>query len=115
MALNFIIPSHLYQVRGSAEQDNTFHEVCSLYCGLVDRENEDYHDFFHFSTCKDANGWLLHSLCFYFLLSARAIWEEERRAIAVAQHGGAAAAAVAVKTQSFPSFLLEIASQRPRR
>jgi hypothetical protein len=48
----FLHPHPLAQVRGNAVQDDTFHDVYSLYCGMIDRENEDYHDFFHFSTNK---------------------------------------------------------------
>ncbi len=60
-------------------KDDTIYDVYAQYCGLVDRENQDYHNFSAFSHSKHANTFLLHSVCVYALLAARAVWEEQRR------------------------------------
>jgi hypothetical protein len=109
--LNLLIS---FQLRGPPESDDTLHDIYALYCGLIDRQNEDYHNFFHFSASKHAKNWLLHSLCFYFLLSSRAIWEEHRRSLVAGDSPAATEAVVEAKCRSIPRFLLSITRKRLR-
>lgn len=95
-------------------KDDTLYSVYTLYCGLVDRENQDYHNFSAFSHSKPANTFLLHSVCVYALLAARAVWEEQKRVHAWSQSGGNCNAVAEVRSESYPQFILELARAQPR-
>jgi len=95
-------------------KDDTLYSVYTQYCGLVDRENQDYHNFSAFSHSKSANSFLLHSVCVYALLAARAVWEEQRRVHAWAQSEGSLNAVAAIQSESYPQFILALAQTQPR-
>jgi hypothetical protein len=95
-------------------KDDTIYDVYAQYCGLVDRENQDYHNFSAFSHSKHANTFLLHSVCVYALLAARAVWEEQRRVHARSSAGGARSAVAAIKSEPYPRFIVDLALSQPR-
>jgi hypothetical protein len=91
--------------------DDTLHDTYTAYAGLVDRQNEDYHNFFRLPGTQHANNFLLHSVCFYAILTARALWEEERRVRLVSTSVRLHSELAEMKNSSVPEFIYRIALQ----
>jgi hypothetical protein len=68
--------------------------------------NQDYHMFFVLRNMPDGHQWGLHSAVFYFLASARALWEEHRVVHELAKKGQRASREVTKEKLTIPHFIL---------
>jgi len=77
---------------------------------MVDRMNQDYHMFFQLRNWPVANQWALPSTTFYFLMTARALWEEHRVEQRYDASRGNRSVAFEEEALTIPKFILECAS-----
>lgn len=75
----------------------------------VDRMNQDYHMFFQLRGYMSVNGMALHSVCFYFLATCRALWEEHTMARRFAHVREAKTAWDEYTMATLPEFILSLA------
>ena len=88
------------------------HRVYALWgslWNLVDRINEDYHNYFQLHGSKSANAFALESVAHIVMMAARAIWEEHRCVHAYDRSNRNNAAAANVQRVDIPHFLLRAA------
>jgi hypothetical protein len=79
------------------------------YWNLVDRMNEDYHNFFRVHS-KSALSLALESVTFFLLMDTRAIWEEYTTEHSFHTHNRNLRHTANTRTSTLPSFILHAAS-----
>ena len=92
------------QVRGAAVKDDTLYSVCTVFW-LVDRENQDYHNFSAFAHSKAANSFLLHSVCLCASCHMHCVGRaEEDTCMGPVERSLNTVAAI--QSESYPQFIL---------
>jgi hypothetical protein len=98
-------------VRGLPEKDHRVYELFQHHWNLVDRVNEDYHNFFQLHGSKSACAFAIESIAFHMAMNARAIWEETRRSHQYNVSRGQLSAAESEKKCSIARFIYKVAKR----
>lgn len=99
------------KVRGPAEKNHRVYELFQHHWNLVDRINEDYHNFFQLHGSKSACAFAIESIAFHMAMNAHAIWEETQRSHKYNISGGQLSAAESGKKYSIARFIYKVANK----
>lgn len=99
------------EVRGSATPQHQVIDHWGQHWNLVDRINEDHHNYYHLPGSHSALKHGMESVVFLATMTARAIWEEHRRERAYASSNRRKQAVESVSKHTIPQFIVAAAEQ----
>jgi hypothetical protein len=99
------------EIRGPATVEHQVYASYGHYWNLVDRINQDFHNFYRLPGGYSALRHGLESVVFLATMAARAIWEEYHCVRAYSQAGQRKHALEAAPRRTIPQFIVAAARQ----